>query len=476
MALICRNLLKQCFNKQIQAYSTLSERSKAHLKYCLLPDKSFLQIRGPDTVKFLNGLVMAKLLPTYVQKNLTTIVPDESRTNNISVENFDMSHGNWGLYNEHGEGGGPYISRFGTYTGFLNSKGKLITDTIIYPTPTWLDSVYDKKFPEYLLELDSKIVKHMYDIFETHKLISKVKFKEVGGEKLKSWHISIQFPSLPEGIQNPWIDNLILPSESSKEPNTSLEFSKHILSLLFSGNEHKILGIYLDRRITEAIFRNNEEPEVFRIITTSEVSDISDLFNPQGFPFEFVHEQIDFQEVRNERFRFGIVDSLSDFKQEAMLPLEINFDYIPGAVSFDKGCYVGQELTARTYSTGVLRKRAIPVKIGNPDLLKSLHADKYPKILSSIALDTDSSDRPAFSPFGTATKTIKNKRQRPAGTLICFEADYGVALFRTDYLKEAFKKNTKGMFYVSIPDSEQKIIIEPQEPLWFNEWQEDQDK
>lgn len=33
------------------------------------------------------------------------------------------------------------------------------------------------------------------------------------------------------------------------------------------------------------------------------------------------------------------------------------------SVDFRKGCYVGQELTVRTYHTGILRKRILPVQI-----------------------------------------------------------------------------------------------------------------
>lgn len=44
------------------------------------------------------------------------------------------------------------------------------------------------------------------------------------------------------------------------------------------------------------------------------------------------------------------------------------------AISFTKGCYVGQELTARTYHTGVIRKRLTPVKLIDkmPDDLRVL--------------------------------------------------------------------------------------------------------
>lgn len=45
---------------------------------------------------------------------------------------------------------------------------------------------------------------------------------------------------------------------------------------------------------------------------------------------------------------------------EAM-PLEYNLEGL-NAISFDKGCYVGQELIARTHHRGVIRKRIIPLK------------------------------------------------------------------------------------------------------------------
>ena len=36
------------------------------------------------------------------------------------------------------------------------------------------------------------------------------------------------------------------------------------------------------------------------------------------------------------------------------------------AVDYFKGCYLGQELTARTHFTGTLRKRIVPVQLEAP--------------------------------------------------------------------------------------------------------------
>jgi folate-binding protein YgfZ len=42
------------------------------------------------------------------------------------------------------------------------------------------------------------------------------------------------------------------------------------------------------------------------------------------------------------------------------IPLEYNLDGLHG-ISYEKGCYVGQELIARTHHKGVIRKRVFPV-------------------------------------------------------------------------------------------------------------------
>ena len=50
--------------------------------------------------------------------------------------------------------------------------------------------------------------------------------------------------------------------------------------------------------------------------------------------------------------------------------MQLLTDYLHG-VSFHKGCYLGQELTARTHHTGVIRKRILPLRLAE-DLPESV--------------------------------------------------------------------------------------------------------
>ncbi|MEM9286698.1 MAG: folate-binding protein [Pseudomonadota bacterium] len=65
------------------------------------------------------------------------------------------------------------------------------------------------------------------------------------------------------------------------------------------------------------------------------------------------------------RLRLGVPDGPDDFLQDKTLWLETNADVL-GGVDFDKGCYVGQEITARMRYRGKVRRRLIPIKATQP--------------------------------------------------------------------------------------------------------------
>ncbi|XP_064480862.1 putative transferase CAF17 homolog, mitochondrial [Ornithodoros turicata] len=66
------------------------------------------------------------------------------------------------------------------------------------------------------------------------------------------------------------------------------------------------------------------------------------------------------KEYTQLRYRLGVSEGVEEHPPGNCFPLECNADYMSG-VSFHKGCYVGQELTARTHHTGVVRKRIMPI-------------------------------------------------------------------------------------------------------------------
>jgi len=73
----------------------------------------------------------------------------------------------------------------------------------------------------------------------------------------------------------------------------------------------------------------------------------------------------DFETYDRLRLSLGIPDGSRDLVPEKSILLEAGFDELNG-IDWQKGCYVGQELTARTKYRGLIRKRLMPVKIGGP--------------------------------------------------------------------------------------------------------------
>lgn len=65
------------------------------------------------------------------------------------------------------------------------------------------------------------------------------------------------------------------------------------------------------------------------------------------------------------RLSLGVPDGSRDLPVEKAILLENGFDELNG-IDWNKGCYIGQELTARTKYRGLVRKRLMPVQIEGP--------------------------------------------------------------------------------------------------------------
>ena len=64
------------------------------------------------------------------------------------------------------------------------------------------------------------------------------------------------------------------------------------------------------------------------------------------------------------RFSNCILEGPSEIEPNMTLPSEINLDLL-GGISFDKGCFIGQEVNARIKWKGLVKKKYVPIKFEN---------------------------------------------------------------------------------------------------------------
>lgn len=87
------------------------------------------------------------------------------------------------------------------------------------------------------------------------------------------------------------------------------------------------------------------------------------------------------------RLQAGLPDGSKDMEADRSVLLEAGFDELAG-VSWTKGCYMGQELTARTKYRGLIKRRLMPVDIAGP-----LPATGTPVLKNGVEVGTMRSGR-----------------------------------------------------------------------------------
>lgn len=123
----------------------------------------------------------------------------------------------------------------------------------------------------------------------------------------------------------------------------------------------------------------------------------------------------DIQEYHSHRYKIGIAEGVKDLPSGEAIPLESNLVYMNG-ISFTKGCYIGQELTARTHYTGVIRKRLMPIQLDSP-----MPPGKVPE-----------------------KAQIVTESGKLAGRFRSYEGDVGLAMIRLAYANEPLHVLTAG--------------------------------
>jgi folate-binding protein YgfZ len=121
------------------------------------------------------------------------------------------------------------------------------------------------------------------------------------------------------------------------------------------------------------------------------------------------------------RLQLGVPEGGLDLIPEKSIPLECGLDEL-NAINWEKGCYMGQELTSRTKFRGLVRKRLFPVKIEG-----------------------------ALPSFGASVF----KNEKDVGSMRSSAGEYGLALLRLDSLQEPGEVTCEG------------ATLHPFQPAWM---------
>ena len=154
--------------------------------------------------------------------------------------------------------------------------------------------------------------------------------------------------------------------------------------------------------------------------------------------------------------------------------MEYNLDGLHG-ISFTKGCYVGQELVARTHFRGAVRKRLMPVVLrpqaGDP---ASLRSECCALAMQGDARGAETLERAVCGHAGTTVGANVvaegGTSKRPVGVVRVLNqgSGRGLAVMR---LQEGLQA-ARGDLKLHVQDTPQ-VSIAPWRPVWWpSAWQQ----
>lgn len=220
------------------------------------------------------------------------------------------------------------------YTLFLNVKGRVMCDAIVYKS---------QESDSYYVECDSRIAEPLEKHLRMYRVKRKIDIQHLRDE-IAVW-------SMFDPTERDDGDSTSMINKREK-PNTP----EGTICPCGTMNDKagKLVGnvmMYQDPRL----------PDLgVRILAESRIDEHEIIKHLD--PVVSLSDRV--ENYRAFRYKLGVGEGIGDLPPGKALPLEINCDYLHG-VSFHKGCYIGQELTARTYHTGVVRKRLMPLTFRN---------------------------------------------------------------------------------------------------------------
>ena len=120
------------------------------------------------------------------------------------------------------------------------------------------------------------------------------------------------------------------------------------------------------------------------------------------------------------RYEYCVAEGPKEIIAGVSLPLEINLDLL-GGISFDKGCFIGQEVNARVKWRGLVKKKYVSIELINDN-----------QFMKEINLDDENE---IFLRSDKIGQIIQLKHHRETNNF------YGIALIKLTYLYE-FEKDS----------------------------------
>lgn len=235
------------------------------------------------------------------------------------------------------------------YTMFLNTKGRVMFDSIIYMCPSLNDL---------LIECDAKAVESLEKHLKLFRVRRKIDVKAIN-DQLQIWvlfnplHVEqINKASITHSNKKDTLQERVVPCTIPQLENQGQQF---LNDLLLGEN----ISLYSDPRISTLGTR----------VLAPIGQDIVKAVKNTGITVQ----ETETLSYKMFRYSLGIGEGIEELPQGKCFPLEVNCDYLHG-VSFHKGCYIGQELTARTHHTGVVRKRLMPLLL-DYEISHDIHMD-----------------------------------------------------------------------------------------------------
>ncbi|XVE64998.1 hypothetical protein DITRI_Ditri07aG0146500 [Diplodiscus trichospermus] len=358
-----------------------------------LKSRSVIRFSGPDTVKFLQGLLT----------NDVRRFGEPPREDNSPVPAPNVAS----------------VVVPPAYAALLTPQGRFLYDLFLYRPPRPEEKLNrtgsgpghgSDGSVEVLADVDGSVLDELLATLKKYRLRSKVDFENMA-EEFSCWqrygqNLSGKTPAVeePEAASVGWGSGFDTSGKSASHGNVGWQWFK-------------------DPRLDCLGFRG-----IFPCGTTPPLVESDKATDEQNYLLW--------------RLEKGVAEGSTEIPKGEAIPLEYNFAGL-NAISFDKGCYVGQELIARTHHRGVIRKRLLPLKF-----------------LDNNGKEVDGKVAPGSEVINTASS-------KKAGSVTTALGFRGMGVLRLD---EAFKASSS----LTIQGQEDIKVEAIRADWWPTEWFQDQ--